>query len=316
MHRKLCLTLFLVLALLLAAVPFAMAQEETFGLSAEDFALLTSPNMDADSATFDYSVDLSVTGSPDGDVMVTLSGAGAFALDEAGNPVGSLTVTGTADASGESTPVNMEFRLVDNVIYFNMGDDSGWMGQSLDDAMSGLSSMAPIPVDPSDLMSGDMSENPEAMEAMGEMMTALSSLEPSEYVSITRLGDENNQAHFQVSVDLTGILSSDAFMQMMSSAGEMSGDESMAGMGAMFAMMFQNVSLTWDQFVDLAENRVRQGILDFAMSVNPAMMGASDTTSTTPVDVAFTLNISNIQYDPAVSVTAPEGATMLPSASE
>ncbi len=315
MHRKLCLTLFLVLAILLAAVPFAMAQEETFGLSAEDYALLTTPNMDADSATFDYALNLNVTGSPDGDVLVALSGTGAFAMDAAGNPVGSLTVVGNADAEGESTPINMEFRIVDNVLYFNMGDGN-WMGQGLEDALSSVSSMAPLPVDPAALMSGDMSENPEAMEAMGEMMTALSSLEPGEYVSISRLGDENNQAHFQVSVDLSGIMSSDAFMQMMTSAGEMSGDESMAGMGAMMAMMFQNMSLTWDQFVDLAENRVRQGILDFAMSVNPAMMGASDTTSTTPVDIAFMLDISNIQYDPAVAVTAPEGATMIPSASE
>jgi hypothetical protein len=315
MHRKLCLTLFLVLALLLAAVPFAMAQEETFGLSAEDFALLTTPNMDADSATFEYSIDVNITGSPEGDVMVALTGAGAFAMDDSGNAVGSLTVTGTADAAGESTPVNMEFLLVDNIIYFNMGDGN-WMGQSLDDAMSGLSSMAPVPVNPKDLLSGDMSENPEAMEAMGEMMTALSTLEPSQYISITRLGDENNQAHFQVSVDLAGIMSSDAFMQMMTSAGSMSGDESMAGMAPMLAMMFQNASLTWDQFIDLAENRVRQGILAFALSVNPAMMGATDTTSTTPVDVAFSLDISNIQYDPAVSVTAPEGATMIPSASE
>jgi hypothetical protein len=299
---------------MLAAVPFAMAQEETFGLSAEDFALLSSPNMDADSATFDYSIALNVTGAPDGDVIVALSGAGAFAMDEAGSPIGSLTVTGTADAEGESTPVNMEFVLVDNVIYFNMGDGN-WVGQPLDEAMSGLSSMSPIPVDPADLMSGDMSENPEAMQAMGEMMSAFAEMDPAQYISISRLGDENNQAHFQVNVDVAGILASDAFTQAMTSAGSMSGDESMAGMAPMLAMMFQNASLTWDQFVDLAENRVRQGILAFALSVNPAMMGAEDA-SATPVDVAFTLDISNIQYDPAVSITAPEGATMMSSASE
>jgi hypothetical protein len=315
MHRKLCLTLFLLMALMLAVVPFAMAQEDTFGLSAEDFALFSSPNMDADSATFDYSIALNVTGTPDGDVVVNLSGAGAFAMDANGSPVGSLTVTGTADSAGESMPLNMEFRIVDNVIYFNMGDGN-WTGQALEDALTSVSSMAPIPVNPADLMSGDMSENPEAAEAMGEMMTALSSLEPDQYISISRLGDENNQAHFQASIDLAGLLSSDAFTQLMTSAGSMSGDESMAGMAPMIAMMFQDASLTWDQFVDLADSRLRQGILDFAMSVNPAMMGATDAASATPVDVAFNMNISNIQYDAAVSVTAPEGATMMDSASE
>jgi hypothetical protein len=315
MRRKLSFALFLVLALLLATVPFAMAQEETFGLSAEDFALFSSPNVDADSASFDYSVDVNITGAPDGDVMVALTGSGAFAMDDSGNPVGTLTVTGTADSAGESMPLNAEFRLVDNVIYFNMGDGN-WMGQTLDEAMAGASSMVPMPVNPADIISGDIAENPEASEAMGEMMGALSSLEPAEYISITRLGDENNQAHFQVSVDLAGLMSSDAFMQLMTSAGSMSGDESMAGMAPMLAMMFQDASLTWDQFVDLAENRLRQGILDFAMSVNPAMMGASEDASATPVDVAFNLDISNIQYDVPVSVTAPEGATMMSSASE
>lgn len=313
MHRKLCLTLLLLMALMLAVVPFAMAQEETFGLSAEDFALFSSPNMDADSASFDYSIDVNVTGAPDGDVVVTLSGAGAFGMDASGNVVGSLTIAGTADAAGDSTPLNVELRIVDNVLYFNMGDGN-WMGQGLDDALSSISDMAPLPVDPTDLMSGDLSEDPEAAQAMGEMMTALASLDPAQFMSISRLGDENNQAHFQLSIDLAGLVSSDAFMQMMNSAGTMSGDESVAGMAPMLAMIFQNASLTWDQFVDLADSRLRQGILDFAMSVNPAMMGASDA-SATPVDVAFNLNISNIQYDVPVSVTAPEGAMMMDSAS-
>lgn len=317
MHRKLCLTVFILLALLLAAVPFAVAQEETFGLSASDFALFSSPNMDADSASFDFALDLNVTGSPDGDVMVALTGTGAFAMDSTGSPVAIFTVVGNANAEGESTPVNMEFRLVDNVLYFNMGDGN-WMGQGLDDALEGLTSMAPVPVD--DLMSGDVSENPEAMQAMGEMMSALSSLEPSQYISISRLGDTNNQAHFQVNVNLSGILSSDAFTQMMTTAGQMSGDDSMAGMGMMMSMMFQNMSLTWDQFIDLAENRLRQGILDFGMSVNPAMMGMGSSTgssaSATPVDIKFTLNISNIQYNPAVSVTAPADAMILPSSNQ
>lgn len=313
MHRKLCLTLLLLMAFMLAVVPFAMAQEETFGLSAEDFALFSSPNMDADSASFDYSIDVNVTGAPDGDVVVNLSGAGAFGMDASGNVVGSLTITGAANAAGDSTPLNMELRIVDNILYFNMGDGN-WMGQGLDDALSSLSDMAPLPVDPTDLMSGDMSEDPEAAQAMGEMMTALASLDPAQFISISRLGDESNQAHFQLSIDLAGLVSSDAFMQMMTSAGSMSGDDSVAGMAPMLAMIFQNASLTWDQFVDLADSRLRQGILDFAMSVNPAMMGASDA-SATPVDVAFNLNISNIQYDVPVSVTAPEGATMMDSAS-
>jgi hypothetical protein len=316
MPRKFRLTLFLtLLAALLAFAPFALAQE-TFGLSAEDFALFSSPNMDADSLSFDFTVDVNVTGSPDGDVNVALSGAGAVAMDSAGMPVADISLSGSANMGAESMPVDMQFRIVDGIVYFNLGDGSGWLGQSLDDAMSGLSSMAPIPVDPAELMSGEMSEDPEAMAAMGEAMSALSEMDPNQFISISRLADENNQAHFQVNVDLTSLLSSEGFSQMMGAAGSMSGDESLAQMGPMLVMMFQNTSLTFDQFVDLADSRVKQAILDFAMSINPAMMGASDTASATPVDVSFNLNVSNIQYDPAVTVTAPDGATMLPSAGD
>ena len=73
------------------------------------------------------------------------------------------------------------------------------------------------------------------------------------------------------------------------------------------------MSLTFDQFMGLEDNRVSQGILNFAMSINPAMMGASDSSSAQPVDIGFKLDVSNIQYNPAVSVTAPEDAMMMPS---
>lgn len=312
MYRKFRLTLFLtLLAVLLTMVPAALAQE-TFGLSAEDFALFSSPNVDADSLSFDFSVDLNVTGAPEGEIAIALTGAGVVGMDVAGMPVADITLTGNADTPDGSSPVDLQFRIVDGILYFNLGDGSGWMGQSLDEMMSSLSTMAPLPVDPMALASGDMSENPEAMEAMGEAMNALASMDPAQFISIARLDDMNGQAHFQVNIDMAGFLASEGFTELMSTAGTMSGDESMAGMGAMMAMMFQNVSLTFDQYMDMAENRVRQGILDFAMSVNPAMMGASDA-SATPVDVAFTLDVSNIQYDVPVSVTAPEGATMIPS---
>lgn len=313
MSRRVRLTLFLtLLAVLLALVPSALAQE-TFGLSGEDYALFSSPNVDADSLSFDFSVDLNVTGAPDGAVAIALTGAGAVGMDSAGQPIASLTLTGNADTPDGSSPVNFEARVVDGIIYFNMGDGSGWIGQSLDELMGSLSSMSPVPLNPEELASGDMSSDPEAAAAIGQLMGALSSIEPSEFVSIARLDDMSGQAHFQVNVDVSGFLASDAFTQLMATAGEMSGDDSVSSMGPMLAMMFQNMSLTFDQFMGLEDNRVSQGILNFAMSINPAMMGASDSSSAQPVDIGFKLDVSNIQYNPEVSVTAPEDAMMMPS---
>ncbi|MAS37555.1 MAG: hypothetical protein CL610_26400 [Anaerolineaceae bacterium] len=291
-------------AILMLTIPSALAQE-TFGLSAEDFALFSSPNVDADSLGFDFAVDLNITGAPDESVTMALTGTGVIGMDAAGMPVADVSVTGTSTEAGTSTPVDLQFRLVDGILYMNLGDGSGWIGQPADNMMDSL------PVDPTDL--GSMSEDPEAMAAMGEMMSALADMEVSQYITISRLDDMNNQAHFQLNVDLSGFLSSDAFTQMMGAAGSMTGDESMAGMGMMMAMMFQNMTLSYDQFVDLADNRIRQGVVDFAMSVDPAMMGASDSDAE-PVNIAFTLDVSNLQYDVPVSVTAPEDAMVIPDA--
>ncbi|MBZ0299955.1 MAG: hypothetical protein K8J31_09450 [Anaerolineae bacterium] len=312
MSRRVRLTLFLtLLAVLLALVPSALAQE-TFGLSAEDFALFSSPNMDADSLAFNFSVDLNVTGAPDGAVAIALTGTGAVGTDSAGMPVADITLTGNADTPDGSSPVNVELRVVDGILYFNLGDGSGWVGQPLDEMMSGLSSLSPIPLNPSELASGDMTSDPEAAAAIGEVMSALSEVNPSDYIGIARLDDMSGQAHFQVNVDVSGFLSSDAFTQLMTTAGSMSGDDSVASMAPMLAMMFQNMSLTFDQFMGLEDNRVSQGVLNFAMSINPAMMGASDTDAQ-PVDVSFKLDVNSIQYNPEVSVTAPEDAMMMPS---
>ncbi|HLV34415.1 MAG TPA: hypothetical protein VKY59_04840 [Spirillospora sp.] len=307
MPEKFRLTLFLTLvAVLMIGVPATLAQE-TFGLSVEDFALFSSPNTDADSVSFNFSLDLNVTGAPDGAVNIALTGTGVIGTDSAGLPVADLVIGGNADTPDGSSPVELQFRVIDGVLYMNMGDGSGWIGQPLDEMLEGLEDFSPVPLDPTEM---DPSSDPEAMEALGSIMGALANMDPTEFIGIARLGDTNGQAHFQVNINLSAFLSSDAFTELMNAAGEMSGDESMAGMGMMMSMLFQNMSLTFDQFIDLTDNRVRQGILDFMMNLNPAMMGAE---SAEPVDVRFRLDVSNLQYNVPVSVSAPEGAMMMPS---
>jgi hypothetical protein len=304
------LLLFTVMLALLAAVPFTLAQEETFGLSAEDFALFTSQNADSDALGFDFAVDLSVTGAPEGNVVVDLSGSGAFGMDAAGMPVGTLDLSGSADVGAGSQPFSLQVIMVDGIVYFNLGDGSGWMGQSLDSAMSGLEDMMALPVDPAALASGDMSaleDNPQAMQALGEVMNALSTFDPATLISIARLADMNSQAHFQVNIDIMSFFASDAFNQMMTAVGEASGDESVAGMGMLIGMLLQDVRLTFDQFIGLEDSRVRQGVLDFGLTVDPSALGEEGG----PITVDFKLDVSNIDYNPSISVSAPADAFML-----
>src|SRR5690606_14024173 len=132
MFRKAHLMIVLML-MMLVAVPFASAQDETFGLSAEDFALFTSQDfMSFDSLSFDFSLNFAASGMPDDNATVSLTGSGLFGQDDAGMPAGSFNVSGAANASGDETPVDLQLVIVDGFIYFNMGDGSGWLGQPLD----------------------------------------------------------------------------------------------------------------------------------------------------------------------------------------
>ena len=312
MFRKAHFLIFILL-LMLVVVPLTAAQDGMFGLSADDFALFTSQDFsDFETIGFDFSVAFAASGMPSDNASVSLSGSGLFGEDDSGMPVGTLTVSGAANDGSDETPINVELVIVDGFIYFNMGDGSGWIGQPLDEAMETFSSMAPLPVNPMDLASGDMSENPEAMAAFGEMMGAMSDMDPGQFINIARLDDMSGQAHFQVNLDLATFFSSDAFTQLLGAAGTMSGEESMGEMAPMVAMMLQDTSLTFDEFISLETNRVGQAVLDFAMSINPAMMGDAEAD---PINVSFNFDISNLQYDVPVNVTAPEGATIMPSSS-
>jgi len=304
--------LFVLLLLLLVAAPLSLAQEDMFGLSAEDFALLmSSQDFEAGSLSFDFAVDMDVTGAPDGQVVLDIDGSGVFGESATGSVVGSLSMAGSASMEGEQIPVDFQMRIVDDILYFNLGDGSGWLGQSLDDALESFGNIAPLPVDPADLASGDLSDDPAALEALGDMFAAFEDFDPSTLIMMSRLDDMGGQAHFRIELDLQSFLQSDAFNEMMGAAGSMSGDESLAGMGPMLAMMFQDMSLSFDEFIELETNRVRQGILDFGLTVDPAMMGEADAE---PVSVSFVLDVSNLQYDVPVDVSAPEGATIISSA--
>jgi hypothetical protein len=149
-------------------------------------------------------------------------------------------------------------------------------------------------------------------------MSALSKINPADYISMSRLGDENNNAHFSLNLDISGFLASPAFMELMTAAGTAAGPEATGGMdmsqmAPMLTMMFQDVKFTFDQWIGVEDNMVHRGLLDFGLTVNPAMMGGD--ASASPVTVALKLDVSNMTYNTPVIVEAPEGAIIAESGS-
>lgn len=298
--------MLVLLALLAVFVPATLAQEETFGLSAEDFARLgTAINTSgeaADSLGFNFTVNLAVEGEEGG--TATLNGTALVGSNEAG-PVAQINITGEAD--GE--PVNLDVVLIDNMIYGN--DGSGWQGQSADSLLESFGSMSPVPLD-SIMGGGDAAQDPAAMEGMMEAMNALGEINPADIITMSNAGADGDSTHFIINVGLQEFLSSPAFTQLLSAGAAMSGDEAaaaqMEGMGQMFAMMFQDTKLDINYYIT-PDNLVSRFGIDFGLGINPAMMGAS--ADAQPINVSLVLDVTNFQYNADVSgIVAPEGATI------
>ena len=183
---------FVLLALVLAVVPAAFAQDETFGLSQSDYDLWQSgwANLSGvNSASFNFTASFSAAKVADTDVSANLSGTGVFSASS-DNPMFQLDVTGTVGDTNQMTDVSLGVRVVDGYVYYN--DGTGWKGETLDSAMSTVTSMVGAGaastganVDPAQIESGDLS-GLAAMPGMGDAMSALSDLKPADFVSVVR----------------------------------------------------------------------------------------------------------------------------------
>lgn len=315
----------LVLALVLAIVPAVLAQD-TLGASQGDFDLWTSANAafsTISTVSYDFTAKVAATGVGSSNVTADLTGTGAIDTNK-DKPAFQLDVTGTVVQGTDTQNVNLGVRIVDGIIYYN--DGTGWKGEKLDDVASslssGLGSTSGLPVNPTDLQNGNLSSlesNPEAAAAM----QALSQLKPSDFLSLVRT-DNGGTAQFTLKVDVAKLLASPALTSLFSgmagamggaSSGDTSGaatapamsDAQMQQMQAMVGAMFSTATVTLDQYVDTASKMVQRTVLTVALPLD-TMVGPG-----AAVNVSFDINLS--KYNEPVTVTAPDGATMMDSTS-
>jgi len=310
----------LVLALVLAIVPAVLAQD-TLGASQGDFDLWTSANAafsTVSTVSYDFTAKVAATGVGSSNVTADLKGTGVIDATDKSKPVFQLDVTGSVVQGTDTTNVNVGVRIVDGIIYYN--DGTGWKGEKLDaiasSLSSGLGSTSGLPVNPTDLSSGNLSSlesNPEAAAAM----QALSQLKPSDFLSLVRT-DNGGTAQFTLKVDVAKLLASPALTSLFSGmAGAMGGassggaaatapamtDAQMQQMQAMVGAMFSTATVTLDQYVDTASKMVQRTVLTVALPLD-SMVGPG-----AAVNVSFDINLS--KYNEPVTVTAPDGATMM-----
>lgn len=277
------------LLLLTGALP-ALAQPAIEGLGTADLALLTGSGMDEDTLHFDLSLDLTLEGDPSFAMGLALTGAGALGTDDAGQPLMTLDLSGTGDSvTVGQTPVLVGLRLVDNTLYLRMSEDDPWQGMALDESLPG---------DKSDVAGA------QAIDILGW----LAFLGLDSFSSGSRLENSGGQAHFQVEVDLGAWLLSPTFSDVMTVAGETTGDDTLGSLGPMLGMLLEDLLLTINSAVELDSGLMRRLVLDLGVAMNAAMLGGSGAQSAEPASIFLTLALDNMRYDGTLEVSAPEGA--------
>jgi len=306
MNRLRVLLLLGVLALIVALVPAASAQEQTFGLTPDEYTALTTANANTASATsYDYAVDLTVDAAASGSAFnVALQGTGSMSNGFA------LNASGSVKSDGDTSPIALGLIVVDGSLYISPDGGTTWYASTAEELGQMFTGM--LPVDPAALAEGDLSD----LSNMGDMtgmMSGLENLDPSQFISITAAADGDTTV-YTMTLDIGTLLSTPEMstmlgMAMASSSGTTTpgvptpSPEEAAMMGQMIGGMFSTATATITQTVDTAAQLVNSTVVSVSIPMD-AMGSAGDA-----INVTFDLSMSN--YGAGAAVTAPENTQPL-----
>ncbi|MFN8379618.1 MAG: hypothetical protein U0452_13205 [Anaerolineae bacterium] len=314
MNRVRILLLLSVIALIVALVPAASAQDQTFGLTQDEYNALVTANANSSSASsYDYAFNLSLdTTAADSSTNIAIQGSGSMSGGF------SLTTDGSIKANGQTTPTPLSIIFVDNTLYISVDGGTTWYsstGEELAQMATGMGG-GMLPVDPSALASGDLSGLESQMGDLGSVATGLENLDPSQFINITAAPDGDTTV-YTLSVDIGTLLStpemstvigtalaSSGTMGMGSSTSATPSPQELAMMGQMVGGMFSTATATITQTVDTAAQLVNSTTLNVSIPLG-AMSGSTSDGAT----FVFDITLSN--YNAAPAVVAPASSQPL-----
>ncbi len=303
--------LFLVLLVGLLIVPSALAQD-TFGLSNADYAYWTNAvetSAAFNTLSYDYTFRFNVSGVDSGDINIQVAGGGQIG-EMNGVPMFSMTAVGEMTIGRDRTPIDMEVRTVGDLTYLELVKGSGWTGGTAEDFLSGFTEalgLSELPIDPESLFEGDMGDMM-AVPGMTDAIMALSMLQASDFIAISRKADMGGQAHFVIDLKIADLLSSDALSPLLGlglaqgMGADASGmtDQEMRQMSMLIGMLFSDLTLTYEQFINTSTNLVERGVLTLNFPLPAMLTGGADTL----IEMEMVVNLSG--YNEPISVEAPK----------
>ena len=314
--RKLHLFTLVVLALMLAAMP-AAAQDGTFGLDDDDFALFLGVNGDSATQTqytFDYDVNFDLSGDQVPPVAIALGGTGILDIP---NEQINFSIDGTVDVAGEAIPLSAELRLLSEQLYGqavnpDTGEATGWFSINADEVVDGIDTDAVSDValesfaDGAGVSSDDF--NPGALLLA---LDDLSSIDPQDFIGISRDGDA-----FATSIDLNTIAAdpsvADALVQVLVASGIESDANDEIVMGMTFVMdqvatSLEDATFTLDQQINPATQLVQGANLTLELPLDLSMLDAG------ALDMGLTIDVDLSSFGEPAGLQEPENVTNIPA---
>ncbi|MCB9461216.1 MAG: hypothetical protein H6670_16305 [Anaerolineaceae bacterium] len=306
--RSLVLALVLVLALIVPSVIQAQDIDTCFGLSESDCEVLNKASgqalMIAENFTMNYGIDLTVTGTPDGDLVFNHTGVGPVAIDATAEfPLSMNLMTDTSfDIAGEADSGAVPFVIYDGILYIQV--DEKWGGVNLIEMMNDpeFADQFGMLTDPealADQFGGDM---PEFDEATQEKLMALLSIEG--FLNQVRNGDM-----FEFTVDLGTLIRSPQFSEAITELAAVDESGMAMGVGMLLPMVLQNGVIQVNQRVNSDLGAVDRIEVNIDATINGAMLDP-ELEEPIVVDFSFWVELSALNDSP-VSFEVPADVEMM-----
>ncbi len=266
--RRLLLLVGAILMLLLA--PGARAQQA----DPPDTTLLTQAVQNTAAATaytFNFTLRFDVAGIPGGGIALDLNGSGTFARGEFG-PSLDLVLNGTGHIGNRPAPTSVKARIINGIFYFNLSGSDRWSGARLDELVPLAEDVmvsnfvrgftgSSMPLSAGQSPSGTTND-PTVRAALDRVTTALGQVDFSRFAAMQRLPDETVDdaatAHFVAQIALADLARSDEVVALLvdlvrvgNPAQPDLSDTERSAVGALFARIFSQSSLTLDQYAGI-----------------------------------------------------------------
>lgn len=277
------------------------------GLSADDALLLAAGAASLDSFAFDYTAHY----ADDLDTLAfaaDFSGSGIVdraALAFAASIAGQLTL-GTA----QTIPLDTELRWVGDSLYLTLPD--GW--QTLENASGALANRigeyTGLAVDPARLAAWDVL----GIDGLDDLLATIGSADPSPFVTVQRVDDEGDTAHFEMSADLHALFDSDTFADGIVAFGQAQGSDliihtrdEVADMLRANNQAVNPATLSIDAYVGLDDHLLHRVAVHLDMQIDPSAAGYADA----PFTVAAAFDATLRDQNQPQTVAAPDDAAVV-----